>query len=124
MDEDNHGWPPDSGGSSEAIRQGIQKAWEANDIQPEAHGDGDASPDPDDPRLPSENVGQSMNRSGEDVAGPERKEAGRQDTGPAGEPAADRNIHGQGPDEHRPAGPHRAVVTRPGRQDGEPMARP
>ncbi len=98
VDEDNHGWAPDSGGASESVRQGHQKAWEANDTQPEARGDGDASPDPDDPRLPSENVGQSINRRGEDVAGQDGKEAGRQDTGPAGasqRPTGTSTVHDQ-----------------------------
>jgi hypothetical protein len=84
VDEDNHGWAPDSGGSSAAVREGHQKAWEANDTQAASRGDGDASPDPDDPRLPAEDVGQSTSRRGEDISDRDGKEAGRHDTGPQG----------------------------------------
>jgi hypothetical protein len=84
VDEDNHGWAPDSGPASEAVREGNRKAWEANDTQAAARGDGDASPDPDDPRLPSDTVGQSASRRGEDISEQDGKEAGRQDTGPQG----------------------------------------
>ena len=47
-------------------------------------GDGDSSPDPDDPRLPSDSVGQSTGTRGEDIADRDGKEAGRQDTGTQG----------------------------------------
>jgi hypothetical protein len=42
------------------------------------------SPDPDDPRLRTDNVGQSTSRHGEDISDRDGKEAGRQDTGPQG----------------------------------------
>jgi hypothetical protein len=84
VDEDNHGWAPDSGPASEAVREGNRKAWEANDTQAASRGDGDATPDPDDLRLPSDTVGDSTGRRGEDITGQDGKEAGRQDTGPMG----------------------------------------
>jgi hypothetical protein len=84
VDEENHGWAPDSGPASEAVREGNRKAWDANDTQAASRGEGDPTPDPDDARLPSENVGQSTSRRGEDVAEQDGKEAGRQDTGPKG----------------------------------------
>jgi hypothetical protein len=84
VDEHNHGWAPDSGPASEPVREGNRKAWEANDTQAASRGDGDASPDPDDPRLPADSVGQSTSRRGEDMIDHDGKEAGRQDTGTAG----------------------------------------
>lgn len=84
VDDDNHGWAPDAGTSSEGVTGAGHKAWEANDTQDAAHGDSDSSPDPDDPRLPSENVGQSMTTRGEDIAERDGSEAGRQDTGTQG----------------------------------------
>lgn len=88
IDEDNHGWAPDHGPSGEEDKEAGRKAWEAHDTQDAAHGDGDSSPDPDDPRLPSGNVGQSMTARGEDIADRGGEEAGRQDTGTQG--ASDR----------------------------------
>ena len=85
VDEDNHGWAPDSGGSSEPVTEANRKAWEANDTQGASRGDGDPTPDPDDPRLPSEQAGQSTSRRGETMTETEGKEAGRQDTGTKGE---------------------------------------
>jgi hypothetical protein len=84
VDEDNHGWAPDSGPASEAVREGNRKAWEANDTQEASRGHGDHTPDPDDPRLPSEHAGQSTGRRGEDMIERDGKDAGRQDTGPKG----------------------------------------
>jgi hypothetical protein len=85
VDEDNHGWAPDSGPASEAVREGNRKAWEANDTQAASRGEGDPMPEPDDPRLPPDHAGQSTGRRGEDIAEQDGKEAGRQDTGPKGE---------------------------------------
>lgn len=84
VDEDNHGWAPDSGPASEAVREGNRRAWEANDTQQASRGDGDSAPDPDDPRLPSENAGQSSGRRGEDMIAQDGKEPGRRDTGTQG----------------------------------------
>lgn len=84
VDEDNHGWAPDHGPSGEEDKEAGRKAWEAHNTQDAAHGDGDSSPGPGDPRLPSENVGQSMTARGEDIADRDGKEAGRQDTGTQG----------------------------------------
>jgi hypothetical protein len=84
IDEDNHGWAPDHGPAGGEDKEAGRKAWEAHDTQDEAHGDGDSSPGPDDPRLPSGNVGQSTTDRGEDIADRDGKEAGRQDTGTQG----------------------------------------
>jgi hypothetical protein len=83
VDEDNHGWAPDVQSSRKTTGAG-HKAWEANDTQDAAHGDGDSSPDPGDPRLPAENAGQSTAARGEDIMDRDGKEAGRQDTGTQG----------------------------------------
>jgi hypothetical protein len=83
VDEDNHGWAPDVQSSGKTTGAG-HKAWEANDTQDAAHGDGDSSPDPGDPRLPAENAGQSTAARGEDIMDRDGKEAGRQDTGTQG----------------------------------------
>ncbi len=84
VDEDNHGWAPDHGTAGPEDREAGRKAWEAHDTQDAAHGDGDSSPDPDDPRLPSETVGESTTDRGEDMTDRDGKEAGRQDTGTQG----------------------------------------
>ena len=84
VDEDNHGWAPDSGPASEPVREANRKAWEAHDTQAAARGEGDPTPDPGDPRVPSAEAGQSTSRRGEDVTGADGKEAGRQDTAPRG----------------------------------------
>jgi hypothetical protein len=84
VDEENHGWAPDSGPASEAVREGNRKAWEANETQAASRGDGDPSPDPDDSRLPSDSVGESTSRRGEDISEQDGKEAGRQDGNPMG----------------------------------------
>jgi hypothetical protein len=85
VDEDNHGWAPDVGSASDRVHEGARKAWEAHDTQDAAHGDGDSEPDPDDPRLPSDQVGESMTARAEDIAGRDGPEEGRHDTGTQGE---------------------------------------
>lgn len=84
VDEENHGWAPDHGPSGPEDKEAGRKAWEAHTTQDAAHGDGDASPDPDDPRLPPVNAGQSTTARAEDIAERDGKEAGRQDTGTQG----------------------------------------
>jgi hypothetical protein len=85
VDEHNHGWAPDHGRAGEEDREAGRKAWEAQDTQDAAHGEADSSPDPDDARLPSGTVGESITDRGEDIADRDGKEAGRQDTGVQGE---------------------------------------
>jgi hypothetical protein len=85
VDEDNHGWAPDSGPTSEPVREADRKAWEAHDTQDASRGHRDPTPDPDDPRLPSEHAGQSTTTGGEEISRRDGKEAGRQDTGTQGE---------------------------------------
>jgi hypothetical protein len=85
VDEHNHGWAPDHGRAGEEDREASRKAWEAQGTQDAAHGEADSSPDPDDARLPSGTVGESITDRGEDIADRDGKEAGRQDTGVQGE---------------------------------------
>ena len=82
------GWSPKSGGASDAVKEGNQKAWDANETQEASSGSsadpGAASTDPD---AAPDDVGQSISRRGEDVA-KQDDEAGRQDAGTKG--ASDR----------------------------------
>jgi hypothetical protein len=84
IDEDNHGWAPDHGPSGSEDKEAGRKAWEAHDTQDAAHRDGDSDPGPDDPRLPSDQAGESMTARGEDIADRDGPEKGRHDTGPRG----------------------------------------
>jgi hypothetical protein len=83
VDEKSHGWAPDAPGTGEAkerVIQANQKAWEANDTQPEATGPAQQGPD-----LTGGHVGESTTRRGEDVVKQEGKEPGRYDGPPQGQ---------------------------------------
>jgi hypothetical protein len=70
VDENQHGWAPDTAGAGEAKEravEGHQKAFEGRDTQEASRGD--AGQDPD---FPPEGVGESVGRSGEDVVRPAR----------------------------------------------------
>jgi hypothetical protein len=83
VDEEHHGWAPDAAGTGPAkdrAVEGHKKAFEANPTQDEAAGAARQGPD-----LTPEGTGESTTRRGEDVAGEEGKERGRQDTGTQGQ---------------------------------------
>ena len=81
----SEGWSPTSGEPSEAVKEGNEKAWEANETQDASRG---SSTDPgqagSDDSAPDDDVGESTSRRGEDIAKKE-KEAGREDAGTKGE---------------------------------------
>jgi hypothetical protein len=83
VDEKSHGWAPDAPGTGEAadrVVQANQKAWEANDTQEAATGEGRQGPD-----LTGGHVGESITRRGEDVVKQEGTEPGRFDGPPQGQ---------------------------------------
>ncbi|MBO0821518.1 MAG: hypothetical protein J2P26_11795 [Nocardiopsaceae bacterium] len=66
VDEETHGWAPDSPGTGEAaerVTEANKKAWEARDTQEEATGAAEQGPD-----LTGGKVGESTTRRGEDIA--------------------------------------------------------
>jgi len=81
----SEGWSPTSGEPSEAVKEGNEKAWEANETQDASRGSstdpGEAGSDAD---SAPDDVGESTSRRGEDVAKKEN-ESGREDAGTKGE---------------------------------------
>ena len=72
VDEESHGWAPDSPGTGEAaerVNQANKRAREARDTQPEATGEARQGPD-----LTGGKVGESTTRRGEDIAEEDGKE--------------------------------------------------
>lgn len=72
VDEETHGWAPDSPGTGEAaerVTEANKKAWEGRDTQPEATGEARQGPD-----LTGGKVGESTTRRGEDIADQDGKD--------------------------------------------------
>jgi hypothetical protein len=85
VDDKTHGWAPDAPGTGESKQRVVEankKAFEAQDTQDEATGEGEAAQGPD---LTGGHVGESITRRGEDVVNDEGKEPGRHDGPPQGE---------------------------------------
>jgi hypothetical protein len=83
VDDRSHGWAPDAPGTGEAAQRVVEankKAWEANDTQEEARGDGRQGPD-----MTGGHVGESITQRGEDVVKREGKEPGRYEGPPQGQ---------------------------------------
>ena len=68
VDENNHGWAPDTGQAKERVIEANKKAWEANDTQEAAPGAARQGPD-----MTGGHVGESITQHGEDVVKDEGK---------------------------------------------------